>query len=154
MIPISQPKRKVSGASPGFVRISKGTNNEKTSNCRGHYRGRVFWRLPVVEGSDGDTEPISAFENNQPENTARQFELERPVIGADISFVPSQEDRGSEFSDHGEKANVIKSFLITNSTGFGCVSLLIQPPRKDTRVKAIVDWNRRWQWPSGSNRRA
>ena len=46
--------------------------------------------------------------NSQPEDTDRQFDLERPVIGADISFVPSQEDRGSEFSDQGEKADVLQ----------------------------------------------
>ena len=47
-------------------------------------------------------------QNNQPEDADRQFDLERPMIGADISFVPSQEDRGSEFSDQGEKADVLK----------------------------------------------
>ena len=55
-----------------------------------------------------NTKPSNASKNNQPENTGRQFDLTRPVIGADISFVPSQEDRGSEFSDHGEKADVLK----------------------------------------------
>lgn len=54
------------------------------------------------------TNASNASQNNQPEATGRQFDLERPVIGADISFVPSQEDRGSEFSDQGEKADILK----------------------------------------------
>jgi len=38
----------------------------------------------------------------------RTFDFEQPIIGADISFVPSQEDRGSKFSDHGEQADVLE----------------------------------------------
>lgn len=38
----------------------------------------------------------------------REFKFERPIIGADISFVPSQEARGSKFSDQGENADVLK----------------------------------------------
>ena len=45
-------------------------------------------------------------------NAARNSEplsgLKRPIIGADISFVPSQEDRGTRFSDNGETKDVLE----------------------------------------------
>ncbi len=38
----------------------------------------------------------------------REFDYERPLIGADISWVPSQENQGVAFSDQGEKKDVLK----------------------------------------------
>jgi|GEM_PF-310567 len=37
----------------------------------------------------------------------RSIEIEKPVIGADISFVPQSEDRGAKFSDSGEEKDVL-----------------------------------------------
>lgn len=39
---------------------------------------------------------------------ARNFEYERPLIGADISWAPSQEDRGTKFSDQGVEKDVLE----------------------------------------------
>lgn len=49
--------------------------------------------------------------NRQPDVKApfeRTVNLERPVIGADISFVPQTEDRGVTFSDNGEEKEVVE----------------------------------------------
>lgn len=42
------------------------------------------------------------------DGAARNFEYERPLIGTDISFVPSQEDRGTVFSDEGVEKDVLE----------------------------------------------
>lgn len=44
----------------------------------------------------------------QSDGAARNFEYERPLIGADISWAPSQEDRGTTFSDRGVEKDVLK----------------------------------------------
>ncbi|WP_159520681.1 glycoside hydrolase family 53 protein [Sunxiuqinia indica] len=38
----------------------------------------------------------------------RSIEIEKPVIGADISFVPQSEDRGAKYSDNGEEKDVLE----------------------------------------------
>lgn len=59
------------------------------------------------DSSRGDSETATTVQRRG-DVAKREFEFERPIIGADISFVPSQEDRGSKFSDQGEKADVLK----------------------------------------------
>ncbi len=44
----------------------------------------------------------------QNDAAVRVFEYERPLIGADISWAPSQEDRGTTFSDQGVEKDVLK----------------------------------------------
>lgn len=39
---------------------------------------------------------------------ARNFEYQRPLIGADISWAPSQEDRGTTFSDQGVEKDLLQ----------------------------------------------
>jgi arabinogalactan endo-1,4-beta-galactosidase/dienelactone hydrolase len=51
------------------------------------------------------------FENSVSEDSSesrQDFEYERPLIGADISWVPSQEDRGTKFSDQGDEKDVLE----------------------------------------------
>jgi len=38
----------------------------------------------------------------------REFKFDEPIIGADISWVPSQEDRGIAFSDNGVRKDVLE----------------------------------------------
>lgn len=45
---------------------------------------------------------------DSPQVGDREFEYKRPLIGADISFVPSQEDRGTAFSDQGVEKDVFE----------------------------------------------
>lgn len=52
------------------------------------------------ESRDADSEEAAS--------NRRNFEFQRPLIGADISWLPSQEDRGTEFSDEGAGKDVFE----------------------------------------------
>jgi arabinogalactan endo-1,4-beta-galactosidase len=45
---------------------------------------------------------------NAPQGGDRQLQYERPLIGADISWVPSQEDRGTTFKDQGVEKDILE----------------------------------------------
>ncbi|MAT71290.1 MAG: hypothetical protein CMJ58_17400 [Planctomycetaceae bacterium] len=59
---------------------------------------------PAVSGSP----EAGTQQAQQTTATARNFEYERPLIGADISWAPSQEDRGTTFSDQGVRKDVLE----------------------------------------------
>lgn len=60
--------------------------------------------LPVLLfGTLAESQPISNVSNSD----RGEVEYARPLIGADISFVPSQEDGGTRFSDGGEEKDVL-----------------------------------------------
>jgi arabinogalactan endo-1,4-beta-galactosidase len=56
----------------------------------------------------------------------RNFEYERPLIGADISWVPSQEDRGTVFSDKGVQKDVLE-ILKDNAFNWIRLRLFVDP---------------------------
>lgn len=56
----------------------------------------------------------------------RDFEYEKPLIGADISWVPQQEDRGTVFSENGEKKDVL-GILRDNKFNWIRLRLFVDP---------------------------
>ena len=60
--------------------------------------------------SNGKTESSNAGSDaaHIAQSSRRKLDVQRPIIGADISFVPLQEDRGTDFSDHGEQKDVLE----------------------------------------------
>ena len=65
---------------------------------------------PATLAQSAESVPANAGANQEEpsEGTSRSFAYERPLIGADISWVPSQEDRGTRFSDQGEEKDVLE----------------------------------------------
>ncbi len=63
----------------------------------------------------------------------RVFEYERPVIGADISWVPSQEDRGMVFSDKGVEKDVLE-ILADNRFNWIRLRLFVDPTAEKVSV--------------------
>ena len=59
-------------------------------------------------------------------DNAREFEYERPLIGADISWAPSQEDRGTAFSDRGVEKDVL-GILADNKFNWIRLRLFVDP---------------------------
>jgi acetyl esterase/lipase len=60
------------------------------------------------------------------EGGARKFEYERPLIGADISWAPSQEARGTAFSDQGAEKDVLE-ILADNKFNWIRLRLFVDP---------------------------
>lgn len=56
----------------------------------------------------------------------RNFTYGRPLLGADISFVPSQEDRGTVFSDHGENKDIL-NILVDHQFNWIRLRLFVDP---------------------------
>ena len=59
---------------------------------------------PAESGSSA----AGSKQERQRDAVERVFDYERPLIGADISWAPSQEDRGTTFSDHGVEKDVLQ----------------------------------------------
>jgi arabinogalactan endo-1,4-beta-galactosidase len=57
---------------------------------------------------------------------ASVFEYERPLIGADISWAPSQEDKGTAFSDQGVERDVLE-ILADNKFNWIRLRLFVDP---------------------------
>ena len=70
--------------------------------------------------SDPNTQPViePPFE--------RKIEIEQPVIGADISFVPQEESRGKTYSDNGVEKDVLK-ILKDNKFNWIRLRLFVDP---------------------------
>ncbi len=70
------------------------------------------WRAYLKEFTPKlfQADKTTAFSNtvDVPAPLRREFEFERPLIGADISWVQSQEDRGTAFSDKGAEKDVLE----------------------------------------------
>jgi acetyl esterase/lipase len=60
------------------------------------------------------------------EGGAREFEYEKPLIGADISWAPSQEARGMAFSDQGAEKDVLE-ILADNKFNWIRLRLFVDP---------------------------
>lgn len=77
---------------------------------------------PADPGSEGPHADIARGVNNG----ARVFEYERPLIGADISWAPSQEDMGTAFSDQGVEKDVLE-ILADNKFNWIRLRLFVDP---------------------------
>ncbi len=85
----------------------------------------------VVQSQEPDLKPgTSRSDVGAADVAKREFKLERPIIGADISFVPSQEDRGSHFLDQGGKADVLK-ILSDHKFNWIRLRLFVDPTAED-----------------------
>ncbi len=76
-------------------------------------------------GSEGPSEARAASAE-VPGTEARVFENESFIIGADISWVPSQEDRGTVFSDQGVEKDVLE-ILTDNEFNWIRLRLFVDP---------------------------
>jgi arabinogalactan endo-1,4-beta-galactosidase len=79
--------------------------------------------------------PEDADDASEIEDDARVFEYERPLIGADISWVPSQEDRGTVFSDRGIEKDVLE-ILADNKFNWIRLRLFVDPTAENGYSKA------------------
>ena len=74
--------------------------------------------------------------------------IQKPIIGADISWLPNQEQRGIVFSHNGVQKDALK---ILKENGFNWIRLRLLwtlRQKRDIPKMVFVGWNPLYPWPS------
>lgn len=83
---------------------------EETDGAHSWVNWRDYLRqfAPMLFRAKAEAAHVAAVTSVAPKGGSREIGYEQPLIGADISFVPFQEDRGTSFSDQGVEKDVLE----------------------------------------------